>query len=1046
MSNQNNLLVDEFVRSIKVNKNSPHALFLGAGASLSSGVPSAGTCIQEWKREIFVTNNPTLNDLVAEPSVPSVRHRIDSWLKMNNHWPKDGEDDYSFFIERCHPIPEDRRKFFEPWIRNARPHVGYQLLCLLAQSLLVRSVWTTNFDTLVAKAAATTSLIPIEIGMDSQDRTIRQPSTTELLCTSLHGDYRYDLLKNTKDELQEQEATLKTAMVDTLKSQSLIVVGFSGRDASVMTALEEALCCKGPTKLYWCGYSDAPAAPVSDLIEKAKEHGRQAFYIPNSDFDDLMIRLATVCITEGPLANEVTKVIGSNDSSELPHRIKFGKVQSAPTGMVKSNAWPIRCPSEVFEFDLVEWPKERRWKWIESIVSDYQVVAVPFKKKVLAMGTIDDIKAAFGDKISGNIERVPTSETDLAYADGSVVSLLKRALIPSIAERLWLDTDNKFKAWEKSPSQTKSQNGRTYSIHRCMELDLRVIDGSTYLTVDPTFHIPSSSDDEKKPIDEIKKGLLGWQHNDKYSDELDHWRRQLSKDPETTSFEYPPSSGAFRFQLTNVSAYAAITRPGFRNFTIEDKFTNLIHHSGVVCNDPDLKFAKAASWNHGNDKMPLRGIAAYGPFDKELSALSPEVRISVVCPQAESAILEQFLDGIQRKWESAKQSKEDYLVPFRGFENEFRVPIRVPKRSDVTWITLPELNETSSPETGSRELARNINDAISAVAAIERSVVLILTPKRWEAYRHYEDETTVFDVHDFVKAYAAQRGISTQFITQEKLDVQDKCRFWWWFSVAAYAKSMRTPWVLDGLDDNTAYVGLGYSIDRKAERGNHIVLGCSHLYNSQGQGLEFRLNKIEDPIIKGRNAFLRFDDARRMGETIRSLYWDSKRKLPERVVIHKLFPFRHEEQKGLKAGLDGVKNLDLIEINHEPSLRYVSSAVRKGSMSVDRFPIRRGTTIRLSDFEALLWIHGATDAVKDNWTYFQGKRRIPGPVVLRRYGGSSQLSTIASEILGLSKMDWNSGDLYSQLPATVYSSKRIARIGRLLERFGSASFDYRLFM
>ena len=211
---------------------------------------------------------------------------------MNNHWPKDGEDDYSFFIERCHPIPEDRRKFFEPWIRNARPHVGYQLLCLLAQSLLVRSVWTTNFDTFVAKAAATTSLIPIEIGMDSQDRTIRQPSTTELLCTSLHGDYRYDLLKNTKDELQEQEATLKTAMVDTLKSQSLIVVGFSGRDASVMTALEEALCCKGPTKLYWCGYSDAPAAPVSDLIEKAKEHGRQAFYIPNSDFDLSLIHIS----------------------------------------------------------------------------------------------------------------------------------------------------------------------------------------------------------------------------------------------------------------------------------------------------------------------------------------------------------------------------------------------------------------------------------------------------------------------------------------------------------------------------------------------------------------------------------------------------------------------------------------------------------------------------------------------------------------------------------------------------------------------------------
>ena len=183
-----------------------------------------------------------------------------------------------------------------------------------------------------------------------------------------------------------------------------------------------------------------------------------------------------------------------------------------------------------------------------------------------------------------------------------------------------------------------------------------------------------------------------------------------------------------------------------------------------------------------------------------------------------------------------------------------------------------------------------------------------------------------------------------------------------------------------------------------------------------------------------------------MGATIRALYWDYKRKLPERVVIHKLFPFREEEQKGLREGLAGIDNLELLEINEERRLRYVSSQVRQVKLEVQGFPVRRGTTIRLSDSEALLWVHGATDAVKENWTYFQGKRRIPGPLMVRRYAGTSSLSTIAQEILGLSKMDWNSGDLYSQLPATIYSSKRIARIGNLLERFGSDSFDYRLFM
>ena len=43
-------------------------------------------------------------------------------------------------------------------------------------------------------------------------------------------------------------------------------------------------------------------------------------------------------------------------------------------------------------------------------------------------------------------------------------------------------------------------------------------------------------------------------------------------------------------------------------------------------------------------------------------------------------------------------------------------------------------------------------------------------------------------------------------------------------------------------------------------------------------------------------------------------------------------------------------------------------------------------------------------------------------------------------------MDWNSFDLYTQLPATIRSSNEIARIGLLLERLGPLSYDYRLFM
>ena len=64
--------------------------------------------------------------------------------------------------------------------------------------------------------------------------------------------------------------------------------------------------------------------------------------------------------------------------------------------------------------------------------------------------------------------------------------------------------------------------------------------------------------------------------------------------------------------------------------------------------------------------------------------------------------------------------------------------------------------------------------------------------------------------------------------------------------------------------------------------------------------------------------------------------------------------------------------------------------------------------------------------------------------MIRRYRGSSDLTTIATEILGLSKMNWNHFDYYSRLPATLDSASAIAKVGKYLSHFGSAPYDYRL--
>lgn len=298
------LEIDAFIRSIGVNHRSPHAPFLCAGASMSSGVPSAEACIWQWKKSIFCTNNPGLEEQVSELSLSAVQDRIDRLLKVNGFFPADGQDEYSYFIEKSLPIVDDRRRFFEPWIRKARPHVGYRLLCLLAEAELFRSIWTTNFDGLVTRAAADFDLIPIEVGFDCKERAFRQPERKELVSISLHGDYRYDKLKNTTKELQTQEGELRTALISTLQTHSLVVSGYSGRDASIMDALRAAILQKDVKgKIYWCGFTDEPSREVANLLLAASGKKREAYYIPGTAFDDIMTRLAHHCLKGSHLDN-----------------------------------------------------------------------------------------------------------------------------------------------------------------------------------------------------------------------------------------------------------------------------------------------------------------------------------------------------------------------------------------------------------------------------------------------------------------------------------------------------------------------------------------------------------------------------------------------------------------------------------------------------------------------------------------------------------------------------------------------------------------------
>lgn len=122
-------------------------------------------------------------------------------------------------------------------------------------------------------------------------------------------------------------------------------------------------------------------------------------------------------------------------------------------------------------------------------------------------------------------------------------------------------------------------------------------------------------------------------------------------------------------------------------------------------------------------------------------------------------------------------------------------------------------------------------------------------------------------------------------------------------------------------------------------------------------------------------------------------------------------------------------------------------ALNERCTQVDGYPVRRGMCFPIDKNTMYLFTHGiAPSVISPNRRYFQGGKSVPLPLKVVKHYGSGDMAQIATEILGLSKMNWNSFGLYSKLPCTIESSNEIARIGWLLSQFEGTLYDYRYFM
>ena len=178
----------------------------------------------------------------------------------------------------------------EELVKKGRPNWGYVYLTGLLHHHFFDVVFTTNFDDLINEACYLYSddLRPIVAAHDSAVQGIRVTSGRAKII-KLHGDFLYDDIKNTLAELETLETNTKRKLHQFAQEYGLVVIGYSGRDRSVMDTLDLLLRDDDSYKqgIYWCLLpGEEPSNRLNSLCRRDR-----VYLVEISGFDEFFADL-----------------------------------------------------------------------------------------------------------------------------------------------------------------------------------------------------------------------------------------------------------------------------------------------------------------------------------------------------------------------------------------------------------------------------------------------------------------------------------------------------------------------------------------------------------------------------------------------------------------------------------------------------------------------------------------------------------------------------------------------------------------------------------
>jgi hypothetical protein len=461
-----------------------------------------------------------------------------------------------------------------------------------------------------------------------------------------------------------------------------------------------------------------------------------------------------------------------------------------------------------------------------------------------------------------------------------------------------------------------------------------------------------------------------------------------------------------------------------------------------VLHEPQLEFRA------GNRHIdPRYGISVYGPADADSPSAPHQIPVALIGPaQAVDGIrgwLQRCRDRIEAK--DTKPGQENLHQPFPGFSphSEFGAELVF---DDALVREIPErqLRRLARADiiSATADAVRVYADAARSLAETGRCRVIVCArpeelldrearPPAAEGdggdhEEEPEERESGGDFHDLLKAAALTLGAPLQLMRKETWTgvparngqtarpLQDEATRAWNLHTALYYKAGGTPWRMQrhSSDLATCYVGISFY---RSANGQELHTAVAQVFNERGDGVVVRGGTAH--ISKtDRQPHLVQADAHRLLFDALTEYRNTHGHQPARIVVHKTSSFTEAESEGFHSSAD-ERDIDHVE------MLWIQRRGAPHLFRTGQLPPLRGTSVQLDERSLLLYTRGSVPYFRTYPGLY-----VPQPLLIRPESASTDLLAAGTDILALSKMNWNNAQLDERDPLTLRTAYRVGSI------------------